>query len=110
MSRAPGSYAGLTAAQADLLSYIREEASRDRTPSFEEMATALGLASKSGVHRLIAGLQERGYVTRLPGLHRSIICHERSAVRDITSVTTGDLIRELEGRGFRFYGRSAEAG
>ena len=41
-------------------------------PSFDEMRDALGLASKSGVHRLVSGLEERGYIRRLANRARAI--------------------------------------
>jgi repressor LexA len=42
------------------------------SPSFDEMKDALGLKSKSGVHRLITGLEERGFIRRLPHRARAI--------------------------------------
>jgi repressor LexA len=44
----------------------------DVPPSFEEMKNALGLKSKSGIHRLISALVERGYIERLPHRARAI--------------------------------------
>jgi repressor LexA len=44
----------------------------DVPPSFEEMKDALGLKSKSGIHRLISGLEERGYIQRLPHRARAL--------------------------------------
>jgi len=44
----------------------------DVPPSFDEMRDALGLASKSGVHRLVSGLEERGYIRRLDNRARAI--------------------------------------
>jgi len=41
-------------------------------PSFEEMKEALGLKSKSGIHRLISGLEERGFIRRLPHRARAL--------------------------------------
>ena len=41
-------------------------------PSFDEMRDALGLASKSGIHRLVSGLEERGYIRRLANRARAI--------------------------------------
>jgi len=41
-------------------------------PSFEEMKNALGLKSKSGIHRLISGLEERGFIRRLPHRARAL--------------------------------------
>lgn len=57
----------LTKKQRDLLLFIHEKLKEDDVPpSFEEMKEALGLKSKSGIHRLISGLEERGYIERLP--------------------------------------------
>ncbi len=56
----------LTQRQLELLTYIHSYVSEHRVPpSFEEMRNALQLKSKSGVHRLISGLEERGYIRRL---------------------------------------------
>ncbi|MFP4097827.1 MAG: transcriptional repressor LexA [Alphaproteobacteria bacterium] len=63
----------LTKKQKDLLLYIHERMSQDDIPpSFEEMKDALGLKSKSGIHRLISALVERGYIERLPHRARAI--------------------------------------
>lgn len=63
----------LTARQRDLLDFIRSyQAEKGITPSFVEMRDALGLASKSGVHRLVDALEERGCLTRLPNRARAI--------------------------------------
>lgn len=63
----------LTRKQRELLLFISaHQADTGVTPSFDEMARGLGLASKSGVHRLISGLEERGYVRRLPHRARAI--------------------------------------
>lgn len=63
----------LTKKQRDLLLYIHERMSEDDVPpSFEEMKEALGLRSKSGIHRLITGLVERGYIERLPHRARAL--------------------------------------
>lgn len=63
----------LTKKQRDLLLYIYEKMSADDVPpSFEEMKEALGLKSKSGIHRLITGLVERGYIERLPHRARAL--------------------------------------
>lgn len=42
------------------------------SPSFDEMKEALGLKSKSGIHRLISGLEERGFIRRLPHRARAL--------------------------------------
>lgn len=63
----------LTQVQSKLLSYINDAiAETGITPSFEEMKGALGLASKSGVFRLLSGLEERGFIRRLPNRARAI--------------------------------------
>lgn len=63
----------LTRKQRDLLLFIHERMKgEDIAPSFEEMKNALGLKSKSGIHRLISGLEERGYIERLPHRARAL--------------------------------------
>lgn len=63
----------LTKKQKDLLLFIHERMkSGDIAPSFDEMREALGLKSKSGIHRLITGLVERGYLERLPHRARAL--------------------------------------
>ncbi len=63
----------LTKKQKDLLLYIHEKMLQDDIPpSFEEMKNALGLKSKSGIHRLISALVERGYIERLPHRARAL--------------------------------------
>ncbi len=63
----------LTQKQKDLLLYIHESM-KDKgvAPSFDEMKEALGLKSKSGIHRLISGLVERGHLRRLPNRARAL--------------------------------------
>lgn len=63
----------LTKKQRELLVFIHERMSQgDIAPSFEEMKVALGLKSKSGIHRLISALVERGYLERLPHRARAL--------------------------------------
>jgi repressor LexA len=63
----------LTRKQSDLLKYIHERlAESGISPSFEEMKDALALKSKSGVHRLISALEERGFIRRLPNRARAL--------------------------------------
>jgi repressor LexA len=63
----------LTRKQHELLSFINQRlAEGGVSPSFEEMKQALGLRSKSGIHRLISGLQERGFIRRLPHRARAL--------------------------------------
>ena len=63
----------LTRKQNELLTYINNHVEEHEVPpSFDEMRNALGLASKSGVHRLVSGLEERGYIRRLANRARAI--------------------------------------
>lgn len=63
----------LTKKQKDLLLFIHERmGGGDIAPSFDEMREALKLKSKSGIHRLITGLVERGYLERLPHRARAL--------------------------------------
>lgn len=63
----------LTRKQHELLSFVNERlTSTGISPSFEEMKEALGLRSKSGVHRLITALEERGFIRRLPHRARAL--------------------------------------
>ena len=63
----------LTRKQSELLTYIHERLSESGiSPSFEEMKDALALKSKSGVHRLISALEERGFIRRLPNRARAL--------------------------------------
>ena len=64
----------LTRKQSELLTYLSDHMQQhDVPPSFDEMRDALGLASKSGVHRLVSGLEERGYIRRLANRARAHI-------------------------------------
>jgi repressor LexA len=63
----------LTRKQHELLTYIHGKlAETGVSPSFEEMKDALDLKSKSGVHRLISALEERGFLRRLPNRARAL--------------------------------------
>jgi len=63
----------LTRKQLDLLSFIQKRVQRDGVPpSFDEMKDALDLRSKSGIHRLITALEERGFIHRLAHRARAI--------------------------------------
>ncbi|WP_375262549.1 transcriptional repressor LexA [Palleronia sp.] len=63
----------LTRKQLELLSFINKRMQRDGVPpSFEEMKEALDLRSKSGIHRLITALEERGFIRRLPHRARAL--------------------------------------
>ncbi|HVX98575.1 MAG TPA: transcriptional repressor LexA [Pseudorhodoplanes sp.] len=63
----------LTRKQAELLRFIHERLKESGVPpSFDEMKEALDLRSKSGIHRLITALEERGFIRRLPNRARAI--------------------------------------
>ena len=63
----------LTQKQYDLLKFIHERLKEAGVPpSFEEMKEALDLRSKSGIHRLITALEERGFIRRLPNRARAL--------------------------------------
>jgi len=63
----------LTAKQHELLLFIQKRLEETGiSPSFEEMKEALDLKSKSGVHRLISALEERGFIGRLPNRARAL--------------------------------------
>lgn len=97
---------GVTQKQNELLDYIQ---SCETSPSYEEMMIALRLKSKSGVHRLINGLEERGFIRRIKNRARTIELVERPPVQaveiahvpaSLRSRSTADLIVELRSRGF----------
>ncbi len=63
----------LTRKQLELLDFIQKRTGRDGVPpSFDEMKEALDLRSKSGIHRLITALEERGFIRRLAHRARAI--------------------------------------
>ena len=87
----------LTGKQHQLLSYLIDyQAEKDITPSFDEMRAAIGLASKSGIHRLVSALEERGYIRKLPNRARAIEIlrhpgNEPEAYKSSTNVITADF-------------------
>ena len=63
----------LTRKQHELITFIQKRLEESGiSPSFEEMKEALDLKSKSGVHRLISALEERGFIRRLPNRARAL--------------------------------------
>jgi repressor LexA len=63
----------LTRKQRELLMFLEERISQSGvTPSFEEMKDKVGLKSKSGIHRLISALEDRGFIKKLPFKARAI--------------------------------------
>ena len=82
----------LTRKQSELLTYLSDHMQQhDVPPSFDEMRDALGLASKSGVHRLVSGLEERGYIRRLANRARAI-----EILKPVTAAAVGVVTRAVE--------------
>lgn len=83
----------LTRKQYNLLMFINNHLNQTGvSPSFDEMKEALGLKSKSGIHRLIVGLEERGFIRRLPHRARAleIIKMPENIKGDGTAAGAGD--------------------
>ncbi len=101
----------LTRKQFELLRFIHERLTEAGVPpSFDEMKDALDLRSKSGIHRLITALEERGFIRRLPNRARAIeviklpesVAHGMGGSRSrgfTPSVIEGDLGRVRAGGG-----------
>ncbi len=86
----------LTRKQHQLLLFINKRLSEDGvSPSFEEMKDALELASKSGVHRLITALEERGFIRRLAHRARAleVLKMPETASNAIPADPTGKVVR-----------------
>jgi repressor LexA len=78
----------LTAKQRELLMFIQQRLGEAGiSPSFDEMREALDLKSKSGVHRLISALEERGFIRRLPNRARALEVVKMPETRPAASVT-----------------------
>src|SRR3954451_10929744 len=78
----------LTAKQRELLLFIDHRLNESGiSPSFDEMREALELKSKSGVHRLISALEERGFIRRLPNRARALEVLKLPEVRPTATVT-----------------------
>ena len=72
----------LTKKQYELLMFIHQRVRETGVPpSFDEMKDALDLRSKSGIHRLITALEERGYIRRLEKRARALEMRKRRAPR-----------------------------
>src|SRR5437763_17039652 len=99
----------LTRKQRELLLYINQRLTATGvSPSFDEMKDALNLKSKSGIHRLVSGLEERGFIRQLPRRARAlevVKLPEESAVsppaterrRCYPTVIRGDFTNSLSG-------------
>ncbi len=92
----------LTRKQYELLNFINERLeSTGVSPSFDEMKDALNLKSKSGIHRLITGLEERGFIRRLP--HRARALEVTRLPENMGGQAKGNVVRP------DFKGGAAEA-
>ncbi|ACL62203.1 transcriptional repressor LexA [Methylobacterium nodulans] len=81
----------LTRKQLDLLRFIQQRMRETGVPpSFDEMKDALDLKSKSGIHRLITALEERGFLRRLPNRARAI---EVIRIPDAVVPPSGEVVR-----------------
>lgn len=68
---------GLTARQRQLLEFIRSyHGQYGIPPSYDEMKEAMDIASKSGIHRIISALEERGHIVRIPYRARCVVLRE----------------------------------
>jgi len=99
----------LTRKQYELLRFIESRLGEDGvSPSFDEMKEALGLKSKSGIHRLITALVERGFIRRLPHRARALEIlklpedvqpshspaqQTQQAVQELTNVVSGHFMK-----------------
>ncbi|MBR9842123.1 MAG: transcriptional repressor LexA [Rhodobacteraceae bacterium] len=89
----------LTKKQLDLLEFIHKRLQRDGVPpSFDEMKDALDLRSKSGIHRLITALEERGFIRRLAHRARAIeIVKLPESLGGVSEIKGGFTPRVIEG-------------
>lgn len=95
----------LTRKQRDLLTFIHRRMQRDGVPpSFDEMKDALDLRSKSGIHRLITALEERGFIRRLAHRARAI---EIIRLPDDLAAGATFVPRVIDGDGGRLAPRQA---
>ena len=87
----------LTKKQKNLLLYINKKLrSSGISPSYEEMKESLNLKSKSGIHRLISALEERGFIRRLPHKARAlevIKLPETASANDIYNTFSPSVIK-----------------
>lgn len=95
----------LTKKQSELLRFIHARLKETGVPpSFDEMKDALDLRSKSGIHRLIMALEERGFIRRLPNRARAleVIRLPEAASLPEAAPATGQLSAREPNRSFKF--------
>lgn len=83
----------LTPRQERVWRYIR---GCDRSPTYQEMADALGFSSKSQLNPIVLALRERGFVTYIPWRRRTLRALDPRT--DLASISTEALIAELKRR------------
>jgi len=84
---------GLTVQQRALLHFIQSQIEASGVPpSFDEMKDAMGLASKSGISRLLDALEERGHITRKK--HRARVIR----ISDVPTIDTADALKVVMAR------------
>jgi len=87
----------LTKKQKNLLLFVNEKLKQTGiSPSYDEMRSALNLKSKSGIHRLISALEERGFIKRLPHKARAlevVKLPENAATKDLYNSFSPKVIR-----------------
>ncbi len=90
----------LTRKQRELLLFIERKLQDDQVcPSFEEMKSALNLKSKSGIHRLVSALEERGFIRRLVNKARALEVIKSAS--DTTEIEGNSLLNDrIKTKGF----------
>ena len=90
----------LTRKQRELLLFIERKLKDDQVcPSFEEMKSALNLKSKSGIHRLVSALEERGFIRRLVNKARALEVIKSAS--DTTETKSNSLLNDrIKTKGF----------
>ena len=80
----------LTKKQKELFDFLSHYiSSHDISPSFEEMKNAVNLKSKSGIHRLITSLEQRGYIKRLKHKARAMEINKNLPNKNVNSINNG---------------------
>lgn len=91
---------GLTPKQKECLDFIRAYIeAHGASPSYQNIMDAMGLRSKSGVHRLVHALHDRGHLVTEHGLRRAIAVRDRSEVvragHGLSLTLPGDVVKAL---------------
>ena len=101
----------LTSKQLKLLNFLRKSFKNNKiSPSFEEMKLALGLKSKSGIHRLVSALEERGFIKRLHNKARAIKIineNEEENIHSKRSYNKKNLLELDTAKNVKIYGKIA---